>query len=177
MRHAARVGLVAWALVACSSAPTDVEGETPAVIAPTPDRAAVLPDEPPPVRGPDGELLESDTRVLGLVLPRGLEPVSELGTVHIYRSDQPMPLVLRYLGTRLVTGVVERGAGGSATYRNAIASGIDATTAVRMDVTVSTTSGAATRVEIEELVPEPLAAPTEDEIRARIEAHIHDNPE
>jgi hypothetical protein len=172
-----RAWWVGLALVACSSAPTDVEGETPTPIAPTPLREEVLPDEPPPVRGADGELLESDERVLGLVLPRGLEEVSHLGTVRVYRSDQPMPLVLRYLGTRLITGVVERGVGGRATYRNAIASGIDPATAVRMDVTVSTTSGAATRVEIEELLPEPLAVPTEDEIRARIEAHVRDHPE
>lgn len=156
----------------CGSAPTDVEGETPAVVAPLPPRETVTRDEPPPIRGEDGELLESDERVAGLVLPRGLEEVSHIGVRWVYRTDQPMPLVLRYFGTRLVTGTVERGPGGRATYRNAVPSGVDPEAAVRMDVTIGSTSGAATRIEIVEIPPEPLTPPTEEEIRARVEAHL-----
>lgn len=170
-----RAGLLAVLSVcgtACGTAPTDVEGEAPEVVAPPPDRASVVTDEPPPIRGTDGELLESDERVAGLVLPRGLEEVSHIGVRRVYRTSQPMALVLRYFGTRLVTGNVERGPGGRATYRNAVPSGVDPTTAVRMDVEIGTSSGAATRIEIVELPPEPLSPPSEAEIRARVEAHL-----
>ena len=68
--------------IGCGTAPIDTEGEAPTVIAPPPTRAELV-DEPPPVRGVDGELLESDERVVGLVLPRGLETVSEMGGRHV----------------------------------------------------------------------------------------------
>jgi hypothetical protein len=159
-------------VLGCGTAAIDVEGETPEPLAPPPTRAEVVRDEPPPVRGTDGELLESDVRVAGLVLPRGLDEVSHIGGTWVYRSSQPMPLVLRYFGTRLLTGNVERGVGGRATYRDAVPSGVDARAAIHLDVTISTSSGAATRVEITEIPPVPETPPTLEEINARIEAHI-----
>ncbi len=169
----ARTSLVFVTLsIGCGTAAIDVEGETPETLAPPPTRADVVPDEPPPILGEDGELLESDVRVAGLVLPRGMEEVSHIGDVHVYRSAQPMPRVLRYFGTRLVTGNVERGVGGRATYRDAVPSGVDGRTAIHMDVTISTSSGAATRVEITEIPPVPETPPTLEEINARIEAHL-----
>lgn len=164
--------LIMLSVVGCGTAAIDVEGETPEVLAPPPTRADVVRDEPPPVRGTDGELLESDVRVAGLVLPRGLEEVSHIGGTWVYRSAEPMPLVLRYFGTRLLTGNVERGVGGRATYRDAVPSGGDARTAIHMDVTISTSSGTATRIEITEIPPVPESPPTLEEINARIEAHI-----
>lgn len=172
-----RRGAALFALLvgACGTAPSDSEGEAPAPIAPPPSRAELV-DEPPPIRGADGELLESEDRILGLVLPRGLEVASEIGTRHVYRTDQPLALVLRYFGTRLVTGVVERD-GAEATYRNAIPAGIDPATAVHMDVRIGPTSGAAARIEITELAPPLLSEPSEEEVRARVEAYRREHPE
>ena len=169
--------LVALALLAigCGGETTDTEGEAAARIAPPPTPEDLGEEAPPPIVGPDGELLESDQRVLGLVLPRGLEVVNEIGTRHVYRSDQPLSRVLGYFGTRLVTGVVER-EGPEATYRNAIPAGIDPASAVHMDVTIGPTSGAAARIEIVELPAPLLTEPSEDEIRARVEAYLREHP-
>jgi hypothetical protein len=159
----------------CSGGATDTEGEAAAPIAPPPAPEDLGEETAPPVVGPDGELLESDDRVLGLVLPRGLELVSAIGTRHVYRSDQPLPRVLTYFGTRLVTGVVER-EGPEATYRNAIPAGIDPASAVHMDVTIGPSSGAAARIEIVELPAPLLNEPSEEEIRERVEAYLREHP-
>jgi len=182
LRRSARrvaVGLrpaLALLCVACSGGPTDTEGESADFIAPPPGPEAIGEPPPPPVVGPDGELLESDERVLGLVLPRGLEEGAAYDLRHVYTTDQPLDLVLRYFGTRLVTGVVER-SGLEATYRNAIPAGIDASSAVHMDVVIGPTSGASARIEIIELPSPILAEPSEEEVRARIEAYLREHPE
>jgi len=160
----------------CSGGPTDTEGEAAEFIAPPPTPEGLGEAPPPPVVGPDGELLESDERVLGLVLPRGLEEMAAYDLRHVYTTDQPLDLVLRYFGTRLVTGVVER-SGLEATYRNAIPAGVDAASAVHMDVVIGPTSGASARIEIIELPSPILAEPSEEEVRARIEAYLREHPE
>jgi hypothetical protein len=162
--------------LACSGGPTDTEGEVADLIAPPPTPEGLGESPPPPVVGPDGELLESDERVLGLVLPRGLEARAAYDLRHVYTTDQPLDLVLRYFGTRLVTGVVER-SGLEATYRNAIPAGIDAASAVHMDVVIGPTSGASARIEIIELPAPLLAEPSEEEVRARIEEYLREHPE
>lgn len=171
----ARLVVLALALSGCGGDPTDTEGEAPEVVAPPPTPSDLGEAAPPPVVGPDGELLESDQRVLGLVLPRGIELVSEIGTRHVYRTDQPLSRVLRYFGTRLVTGVVERD-GAEATYRNAIPAGVDPASAVHLDVTIGPSSGAAARIEIVELPAPLLSEPSEDEVRARVEAYLREHP-
>lgn len=150
--------------------PTDLDGEAVEVIAPAPTRAELPPEPgaPEPVAGEDGALLESTERFNGLVLPRGLEVVAEEDRHRVYRTRSSVALVLGYVGPRLSTAEVERGAGGAATYRNAtVTTGGGGSP---MDVSVAPTSGSYTRIEISLAPPEALAVPSEEELRRRLEA-------
>ena len=151
-------------------APTDLEGEVAETLAPPPTRAEVPPEPGAPERivGDDGALLESEDRFNGLVLPRGLETVSEEERRRVYRTRSSVTLVLGYFGPRLSTAEVERIDRGSATYRNATPS--DASGASPMDVTFAPTSGGFTRVELELPPPALLSEPSVEETRARLEA-------
>ncbi|MGB0679283.1 MAG: hypothetical protein ACPGUV_06435 [Polyangiales bacterium] len=81
-------------------------------------RGGALP-VPQPRYGADGMLLPSDTRVAGLMLPRGLTVVRVQGREHVYESDVPVAALLRYFGTRLLTGEVQ-GIGEGKVYRRAL---------------------------------------------------------
>jgi hypothetical protein len=164
--------LFALALALGCGAPTDLDGETPEVIAPPPTRADLAPEvgEPEPIFGDDGSLLESSETINGLVLPRGLESVVDEDRRHVYRTRSSVDLVLRYLGPRLSTADVERSARGAATYRQATATG--STGAEPMDVSVAPTSGGFTRIELTLAPPTILAEPSEEEARRRLEALV-----
>lgn len=169
-RAAARSLWLALLVTLGCGAPTDLEGEVAETLAPPPTRDEVPPEPGAPERivGDDGALLESEALFNGLVLPRGLETVSEEDHRRVYRTRSSVALVLGYFGPRLSTAEVERSARGGATYRNATPSG--ATGARPMDVTIAPTSGGFTRLELELPPPEILAEPSVEEARARLEA-------
>src|SRR5690606_21417128 len=93
--------------VACSEAPPSADGVG----------EPVEPPRPRERRDPDAELYddsgvprESDVRVAGLVLPRGLTEVEALRSArrHVYTSDIPPQRLLRYFGPRLYTVNIEQ---------------------------------------------------------------------
>ena len=135
----------------------------PAEVAPPPPV-----ERPPPPRAPDarydeeGQLLESDTRVAGLVLPRGLQPVVDEERRHVYRTDVPIAKVQQYFGVRLVTGQVDSRPNGSVTYVDALPRGVRGGE-VRLDVTVDPIVGSGARVEVRERMPAPIDPPSEEE--------------
>lgn len=117
--------------------------------------------------GPDGELRESDRKIAGLPLPRGLEPIRELDRRHVYRATVPLDAVMRYFGPRLLTGQVDR-MGEGAIYRRAVAKDARGA-AVELDVSILPAAGG-TRVEITEIRPPPPKPPPLDEIRQKLRA-------
>lgn len=132
---------------------------------PPPSRDGVgVPVEPPvhPVRGrhadlfdENGVLRESDERVGGLVLPRGLTKVEELTDErrHVYTSELPPATLLRYFGPRLFTMDIEQ-RGHRITYRAAEPRGVRGGV-VKLDVTIEPTSRHPSRIEIIERPPAP----------------------
>lgn len=130
----------------------------------------VAPPPPPPtgapageaLYGPEGELLESDQRVAGLVLPRGLEHLVDEGRRHVYTTDVPITKVQQYFGVRLVTGAVDAPEGRGVTYRDAVPRDVRGGE-VHLDVSIEPASGAEARIEIVELEPPPASPPSEAE--------------
>lgn len=140
-------------------------GEAPSLpeeVAPPPEveRAPRAPARDP-LYGDDGELLESDTRVAGLVLPRGLEPTVQSDRRHAYRTQVPLAKLQSYFGVRLVTGQVDTRPNGSVTYVDALPRGVRGGE-VRLDVTVEPVTGGA-RVEVVERAPPMVDPPSEAE--------------
>ena len=136
---------------------------------------------PPPPRRTRGETLydaegvplESDVRVAGLVLPRGLTEVAGAGDArrHVYTSAIPHQKLLRYFGPRLVTMQIEE-RGAAVTYLEAVPRGVRGGV-VKLDVTIQPSSSAqAARVEVYERPPPPLpgVVVSEDEIRRHFDA-------
>ena len=123
---------------------------------------------PDPLYDAHGVPLESEERVAGLVLPRGLtenEAVSEERR-HVYVSRVPPDRLLRYFGPRLTTVQIDQH-GENVTYRDAIPRGVRGGV-VHLDVTVRPSSANAAVVEILELSPPPPDGVTvpEEEIPA-----------
>ncbi len=121
--------------------------------------------------GPDGELLESDQRVAGLALPRGLETVLDEERSHVYHSRAPLRKLQSYFGQRLLTGQVDR-MGDGAVYRNAAPRGVRGGV-VHMDVSILPMDRDRTRVEIIEIPPAPENPPTEAEYLEALERDQH----
>lgn len=147
----ARLVLVAAILVAgCGRRPPPPEPTEP---------PRVEKKTPPPVYGETGELLESDVRIAGLPMPRGLELLFEEEGRHSYRGKLPVKKVLDYFGVRLMTGEVNR-IGLGASYRNATPRNVKGA-AVPMHVTIlSVPEGV--QVDVEEL--KVIDIPAEDPI-------------
>jgi hypothetical protein len=140
----------------------------PIVEAPPPPPPAPLGSE---LYGPDGRLRESDERIAGLILPRGLIPAPALGSDrrHVFYSDVPLDKVLRYFGPRLLTGNVER-RGASVTYHRATPREARGAL-IELDVRVEPVSGNhPVYVEIRERsTPTQSAVVTEDDVRRHFE--------
>lgn len=139
----------------------------------------LAPPPPRPIRDPNAELYdaegvprESDARVAGLVLPRGLASVEALESErrHVYTSSIPVARLLRYFGPRLHTMNVEQ-RGHAIVYHDAQPRGARGGI-VKLDVTIEPTSTHPSRVEIVEHPPAPpegVVIPAE-EIRRHFEA-------
>ncbi len=171
MRRAASLTLlsatIAVSMVACDDeAPPSTQGVGQALVNP-----------PPRARSNDsiydaeGVLRESDTVVVGLTLPLGVEAAEELSTDrrHVYYSDVPPAKLLRYFGPRLNTVNVEH-EGDRVTYREATPQGVRGGV-VKLDVTIQPTSARPSLVEILERPPPPpdgVDIP-ESEIRAHLD--------
>ncbi|HEY8426933.1 MAG TPA: hypothetical protein VIL20_01105 [Sandaracinaceae bacterium] len=166
------IAIAACALAACSKeAPPSVDGV-----------GAELPAPPPrEVRDPRAELYdengvprESDERVAGLPLPRGLTKVEALSDErrHVYTSEMPPSDLLRYFGPRLVTMRIDR-RGEAVIYREAVPRGVRGGV-VKLDVTIEPTVRHPTRVEIYERPPPPPegAVIPEEEIRRHFERQL-----
>jgi len=147
------IGVLGLLLAACGG---DDEG--------SPDGVEVIVDrapereEPRSPRGDDrfdenGDLLESDERVAGLILPRGMSPEPSVDRQRTFSTRVSHQKVLRYVGPRLQTGEVERH-GDVVIYRNAVAR--DARGAqVHMDVRVMPVPTGGTQLIITEYEPLP----------------------
>ncbi len=107
--------------------------------------------------GSDGQLVETDERVAGFPLPRGMTKLRDEGRRHIYRTEAPLGKVQAYFGRRLMTGQVDR-QGEAVVYRDALARN---GSPVHLDVTIAPGSTGLTRVEIHELAPPAVNPPTE----------------
>jgi hypothetical protein len=127
--------------------------------------------EPDPLYGPDGELLESDQRVAGLTLPRGLEEILREERRYVYRSPAPLAKVQRYFGPRLLTGQVDVLPSGGAAYRDAVPREARGG-AVRLDVIIEPSTVARSRVEIIERPPPIVTPPSEEETLRRLRERL-----
>jgi len=123
-----------------------------------------------PVFGTDGQLLESDTVVAGLRVPRGLETVLDEERSHVYHSRVPLRKLQAYFGERLITGEVDR-MGDGAIYRGAVPRGVTGGV-VRMDVSILPMSRDRARVEIVELPPTPTNPLTEQQYNEALERDL-----
>lgn len=115
----------------------------------------------------EGELLESSSRLAGLVLPRGLELVLDEERRHVYESPVPLTKMQRYFGVRLLTGQVDPVPGGGVTYVDALPRDVRGGQ-VRLDVTIEPSSRSPSRVEIIERRPPPVSAPPQAESLERL---------
>lgn len=135
----------------------------PERVPPPPETAPALLGRPADsLYGEDGQLLESDTVVAGLRLPRGLTPTIAQGRRHVYTSTEPLTKVQQYFGVRLVTGAVDQRPGGGIVYHEALprdARGGE----VRLEVSIEPNSAVPTRVEILEAEPPVQTPPPEAE--------------
>lgn len=102
--------------------------------------------------GPKGELLESTTRIAGLVLPKGLTKIRETKRDHVFHIRATLTHTINYFGPRLTTGKVEQVAQGII-YREAVARGARGGI-VKLDVSILPMVDGA-RVEVVELPPVP----------------------
>lgn len=167
----ARPLLIALALAGtgCGDDPPPSADGVGDLVAPTPRPSRNSSDD---LYDADGVPLESDQRVAGLVLPRGLTLVEALETDrrHVYQSQIPPERLLRFFGPRLITIDIER-RGQAVIYRKAQPLGVRGGV-VTLDVTIEPSSQSRSRVEIVELPPPPpegTVIPAE-EIRRHFEA-------
>lgn len=125
-----------------------------------------------------GVPLESDERVAGLVLPRGLTKNEDVSGErrHVYWSRVSPNRLLRYFGPRLTTVQIDR-QGETVTYRDAIPRGVRGGV-VKLDVTVRPSSSHEAVVEIYERPPPPPEGTVipADEIRRHLES-LNENRE
>lgn len=149
---------------ACGSgdeASTDESGEPTEVVAPIP--VPEEPPAPPPDRNPDGSLIESDSYVGGLRLPRGLREVAVNERQHYYEGAYVPEAYVNYFGPRVTTGTVQRLPGGGARYVEATAREVRGGVVV-MDILVSPGAAGTSVVTIDERPPVPVDPPSEAEI-------------
>jgi hypothetical protein len=143
-------------------------------VLPPPPRSTIdepAPPAPPPIYGEDGELLESDQRVAGLILPRGLEEVLREQHRYVFRSSAPVIQVQRYFGPRLITGQVDALPTGGVAYRDAVPREAREV-AVHLDVIIEPSSVAQSRIEILEHPPPMTAPPSEEEAIRRLRERV-----
>lgn len=156
--------LCTFGCVKCEGEVIESQGPIDPLPGPVPPEA-----DPNAIFDSEGRLQESDERVAGLVLPRGLEEQPIHGERrHSWITEVPVDKVLEYFGPRLITGHVSQEAGG-ATYSRALPAGIEGPTAVRMDVGIHPRPGGGTRIELFELPPVPQNPPSEAELIERFE--------
>jgi hypothetical protein len=152
-----------WSVAGCGGGEESPERGLEVVVDRAPER-----EEPRGPRGDnrfdeEGELLESDERVGGLILPRGMTEDEGVDGDKRYFTRIRYEKVLRYIGPRLITGEVERH-GDVVIYRNARAR--DAVGGeVRMDVRVVPDVTGGTRLIVRE---RSAAPPITDESSAEI---------
>lgn len=164
---------IAVAIAGCSAQGCggDEVEQLPERVAPPPVVASPEVARPEPLYGEDGELLASDQSVAGLPLPRGLEVLVESGRRHVYTSAVPVARVQQYFGVRLITGEVDGRPGGGVTYHDALPRDARGSS-VRLEVTIEPSSASATRVEIVEIEPAPVTAPSEAETITRVREQL-----
>jgi len=99
----------------------------------------------------EGNLRPSGEKVVGLTLPRGLEPlaIEREREHHFIAPEVEVEQLIAYLGPRLVTGAVDR-VGTGATFRGAVPREVDQG-AVRLDVSAHPSRRGGSRLTIIEL--------------------------
>ncbi|NIS33485.1 MAG: hypothetical protein GWN07_23425 [Actinobacteria bacterium] len=142
-----RTGVILLVALGCSSTVEDSREALP--IDETNDREGAL--DPNGLFDAEGRLRPSDTKVVGLTLPRGLTPLEiEREREHHYIApDVEVDALIAYLGPRLVTGAVDR-VGAGATFRDAVPREVDEG-AVRLDVSAHPSRRGGSRLTIVEL--------------------------
>ena len=157
--------LAASALTGCGSeATTDESGEEVAPIAPPP--VVELPEPPPPDRGPDGALLESDEMVVGVHLPRGLRVIASEERHHAYEGNYPPELYVRYFGPRVTTGNVQRHEDGGANYRQAVPR--EDVGVIPFDLMITSATGGHSLIVIDQLQA-PIPGQTREDIERALQ--------
>jgi hypothetical protein len=159
---------LALLITGCSEPPPSTEDVGARVVAPPPPRDRRAEDELYDARGIPRE---SNVRVAGLTLPRGLTEQQALSSdrLHVFASEVPRDRLLRYFGPRLTTMEIEQ-RGDMVSYRDAIPrearGGV-----VHLDVTIHPSSSHAARVEIYERPPRlEQGTVSEDDIRRHLES-------
>jgi hypothetical protein len=145
--------------------------ELPVEIAEAPALAPERASSGEPLYDSEGDVLESTSRVAGLVLPRGIELVLDEERRHIYESSIPLTKMQRYFGVRLVTGQVDSRPGGAVTYVDALPRDVRGGQ-VRLDVTLEPSSRSRSRIEIVERRPPPVSPPSEAESLERLRERL-----
>jgi len=118
--------------------------------------------------GDDGELLESDQKVVGLVLPKGLTPERTLDNHWFFRGEHvPADALARYFQRRLNSTTIER-SGAAVVFGGAVPKDNPAALRLRVQIVRLRGSGNASQLYIRQSVPyQPTTA---TEAAARIEA-------
>lgn len=166
-RFAFALSLLGLPALGCGNeAATDEMGEEVSPLAPPP--VVEIPAPPPPDRGPDGALLESGEMLVGILLPRGLTPITSQERHHAFESTYPPELFVRYFGPRVTTGNVERRPDGGARYHEAVPR--ENVGIVPFDLLITTGAGGRTLIVFDQLQT-PLATPRS---QAEVEAAIRE---
>lgn len=166
-RFAFALSLLGLPTLGCGNeAATDEMGEEVSPLAPPP--VVEIPAPPPPDRGPDGALLESGEMLVGILLPRGLTPITSQERHHAFESTYPPELFVRYFGPRVTTGNVERRPDGGARYHEAVPR--ENVGIVPFDLLITTGAGGRTLIVFDQLQA-PLATPRS---QAEVEAAIRE---
>lgn len=159
----------ACAVGGCKSDPKVIvsEGLPPAYLEePAPPSAAEH-----PLYDAEGALRESEDRIAGLTLPRGLELHFKEERRHVYTSRLPARDFVRYFGPRLFTGDVQI-VGEGAVYRDAVpmqARGAE----VKLEVAIRETARGS-QVDIREIPPPPLNPKSPEELSELLKAEAYD---
>lgn len=146
------------------------EETDPAASAVVEDDAARNGVAAPPLYNAQGQVLPSEDRIAGLVLPRGLTEVRKTERKRVFRSEVPIRKLLEYFGPKLFTGTVER-VGPGAVYRKATVQGV-LRSSIKLDVAVLEIGEGLTRVSVKEIPPPPRSAPSLDETRTEARKQV-----
>lgn len=166
-----------WAALSCSSereAEEHLERERQQHLQPRDLRAEWAAErEKQRVFNDDGSLMPSDRVLLGITLPRGLVSVHESTGQWYFHSSASLEVLRAYFGPRLFTGQITQGGRGRVTYVNATPKDRkpdDPQYVMSVRIGPSPADPRRNEVHISEVPRNPVEFPSEEEVRAKLEA-------